>query len=95
MIRQAKARQTCRLTRTSALDQAVENAEKAQEVAAQLLKTMTSAAQADRDAAGQQIPYSEEFQQQLAAIDKEIEEQKARVERARQARDVAEQKKQR
>ncbi len=79
----------------AALDRAVENAEKAQEVASQLLKTMTSATQADREAAGQQIPYSEEFQQQLAAIDKEIEEQKARVERARQARDAAEQKKQR
>ena len=71
-----------------ALDQAVENAEKAQQATSKLIETM---AQAGGEGEGQ-VVYSEEFQKQLADLDAEIAAQQARVDRARQARDAAEQK---
>jgi hypothetical protein len=76
------------------LDQAVQNAEKAQQVASDLLKATTQPA--TEPAAGEtpeQQASSEEFQRQLAQLDQEIAKQRERVERARQARDAAEQQK--
>lgn len=75
----------------AALDKAVSDAEKAQQVASQLLQSATQASESD--AGSQPIVYSEEFQQQLAALDAEIEAQRQRADNARQARDAAEQKK--
>jgi hypothetical protein len=76
----------------AALDQAVLEAQKAQQVASQMLQSMSQAA-AQQNQPQQQIVYSPEFQQQLAALDAEIVAQKERVDRAREARDAAEQKK--
>lgn len=73
------------------LDQAVENAEKTQQVVSQLLDVVATQAEGG-EAAAQEVPYSEEFKLELAALDEEIEKQQARVERARQARDAAETK---
>ncbi len=76
------------------LDQAVQNAEKAQQVASDLLKATTQ--HAHPPAEGQtpeQKASAEEFQGQLAQLDQEIAQQRVRVERARQARDAAEQQK--
>ncbi len=75
----------------AALDQAVSDAEKAQQVASQLLHSMTQASEQEKS--HQQVVYSEAFQQQLAALDAEIEAQRKRAENARQARDAAAQKK--
>lgn len=77
----------------AALDQAVAGAEQAQQVAAKLFQSMTQPSDKAKGSAAQEpVPYSEEFKQQLAELDAEIEAQKARVERARQARDAAENK---
>jgi hypothetical protein len=69
------------------LDRAVEDAERAQNVAGQLLDSLASDAVEDEEIAKK---LQEEHEVQLAAIDKEIEEQRERVRRARQARDAAE-----
>lgn len=75
----------------AALDRAVASAEKAQQASSQLLETALQASGAGRgDTAPQNEAYPEELERELAALDEEIEKQKARVERARQARDAAE-----
>ncbi len=71
-----------------ALDKAIADAEK---LGDQLLDS--AAKGLDKDS--KPVVYSEEFKQQLAALDKEIESQRARVERAHQARDEAEAEKSR
>lgn len=76
----------------AALDHAVLEAQKAQQVASQMLQSMSQAA-AQQNQPQQQIVYSPEFQQQLAAVDAEIAAQKQRVDKAREARDAAEAKK--
>ncbi len=73
------------------LDQAVQNAEKAQQVTSQLLQAVAQPKPGEGGAAGE-VTYSPEFQQQLAELDQQIAEQRERVERARQARDAAEAK---
>jgi hypothetical protein len=76
----------------AALDRAVEGAEKAQEVFSQLFQAGNpqagTAGEPANDAAAASTPDTEEFQQQLALLDQEIEQQRARVERARQDRDA-------
>lgn len=82
----------------AALDRAVESAEKAQQASSQLLETAIQASRtADgedggRDSVHPEGVYPKELQRQLETLDAEIEKQKARVERARQARDAAEPK---
>lgn len=73
----------------AALDQAVGDAERTAELTSKLLKSIS-------EGEGEQakIVYSKEFQKELDALDAEIEAQKGRVERARQARDAAEAKRQ-
>lgn len=73
----------------AALDQAISSAENTQDVTSQLLE---SALQTTRTDAPQTVTYPPELQKQLDALDQEIEEQRARVERARAARDAAEAK---
>ncbi len=74
------------------LDQAVHNAEKAQQVASDLLKAAGKSEESGEDGkAAKPTPYPEELQRQLDKLDKEIAKQKERVERARRARDAAEQ----
>ena len=72
-----------------ALDQAVKNAEKPSRSRLKLLESMAQASEGEGE---EQVVYSEEFQKQLAELDAEIAAQQARVDRARQARDAAEQK---
>ena len=74
-----------------ALDQAIESAMNVQQATSQVLEAATEQAGAEGGSTGSLAAhYSEEFKLQLASLDKEIDEQKARVERARQARDAAE-----
>ena len=72
------------------LDRAVEHAEKTQEITAQLLETASSQAEPSEEEAQRRANLTEQFEQELAALDAEIAEQKARVDRARTARDAAE-----
>ena len=75
------------------LDQAIENAAKMQQATSQLLEV--AAGQASGETAEQATAeslYSEELKAQLAALDEEIAEQQARVDRARLARNAAEAK---
>ena len=72
------------------LDRAVEHAEKTQNIAAQLLETASSKAEPTEEEAQRQAELTAQFEQDLAALDKEIADQKARVDRARAARDAAE-----
>jgi hypothetical protein len=75
----------------AALDRAVESAEKAQDVVSQFFQAVKPpAGEPGTDAPAQPTPAAEEFQKQRAQLDQEIEQQRARVERARQARDAAE-----
>lgn len=77
----------------AALDRAVESAERAQDAVAQMFQAIKPPAgepatgEPATDAAS---PADEEFARQLGLLDQEIEQQRARVERARQARDAAE-----
>ncbi len=75
----------------AALDQAVENAQNTQDVFSQLLDSVAEppAEESEEDAA-RRTEMTAEYEKQLAALDEEIETQKQRVERARQARDDAE-----
>jgi hypothetical protein len=76
------------------LDQAVQNAEKAKQVASDLLKAAGQPASAPAEGqTPEQQAAAEVFQRQLAQLDQEIAKQRERVERARQARDAAEQQK--
>ncbi len=68
------------------LDQQVANLEQAQQAMSKLKQSL-----GDRSEK-QPVEYSEEFKQQLVDIDQQIEEQQARVDRARAARDAAEEK---
>jgi hypothetical protein len=70
------------------LDQAVASAANVDEATSQLLAAAAQQTGADRESLEAQ--YSEEFKQQLAAIDEEIAKQQQRVDRARKARDAAE-----
>jgi hypothetical protein len=72
------------------LDRAVEHAEKAQDVTSRLLESVGSAAEPTEEEIQARAELTEQFERDLAAIDKQIEEQEARVERARAARDAAE-----
>ena len=74
------------------LDRAVENAERMQEATSQLLAAAEQANAANGALGSASVPYSEELTAQLAALDQEIAEQQARVDRAREARDAAETK---
>lgn len=73
----------------AALDRAVASAEQTQQVTSQLLDAAMQSAQEGKAHAAE---YPEELQRELAALDEEIESQRARVERARAARDAAEPK---
>ncbi len=76
------------------LDQAVQNAEKAKQVASDLLRAATQPASPQGEGQSpEQTAASAEFQRQLAELDQQIAKQRERVERARQARDAAEQQK--
>lgn len=70
------------------LDQAIANAEHVEDKTAELLKAVSEQSAAETD--NLEPLYSEEFKQKLAEMDEEIAAQKARVERARKARDAAE-----
>jgi hypothetical protein len=79
------------LTPDRALDLAVESAERTGQATTQLLEAATQASQTpDAELTPEQVQLKETFEKELAALDEQIEEQKARVERARQARDAAE-----
>ena len=79
------------LTPDRALDLAVESAERTGLATSQLLEAATQASQMpDAELTPEQVQLKEAFEKELAALDEQIEEQKARVERARQARDAAE-----
>jgi len=71
------------------LDQAIASAERTHDVTSQILD---SALQTTRTEAAETAAYPEELQRQLDDLDKEIAAQKARVERARAAKDAAEAK---
>ena len=75
------------------LDQAVANAERTHQATSQLLAVAAEQADAGQlDRATLEAQYSEEFKQQLAALDEELAKQQLRVDRARKARDAAESK---
>jgi len=85
----------------AALDQAAEKVEKAQEVASQLLESLTQPVEtqpvetqpAENGGVQDTVetdPRIEDFNRQLEAIEGEIKKQQARVDRAREARDAAE-----
>ena len=80
----------------AALDQAAEKVEKAQEVASQLLESLTQPVETQPAENGgvqdtvETDPRIEDFNRQLEAIEGEIKKQQARVDRAREARDAAE-----
>ena len=79
------------LTPDRALDLAVESAERTGLATSRLLEAATQASQTpDAELTPEQVQLKEAFEKELAALDEQIEEQKARVERARQARDAAE-----
>ena len=72
------------------LDRAVEHAEKAQDLTSRLLESVSSAAEPTEEEIQKRAELTEQFERELAAIDEQIVEQKARVDRAREARDAAE-----
>ena len=72
------------------LDRAVEHAEKTQDITTELLKSVSSAAEPTEEEVQKQAKQTQQYERDLAAIDKQIAEQKARVERALEARDAAE-----
>ncbi len=75
----------------AALDQAVENAQNTKDVFSQLLDSVTQPpADESEEEVAMRTEMTAEFEKQLEALDEEIEKQKQRVERARQARDDAE-----
>jgi hypothetical protein len=71
------------------LDRAVDNAEKVQQATTQLLDAANQPP--DPAAAAAREAITQEFNSRLAELDQEIERQQARVGRAREARDAAEQ----
>ncbi len=72
------------------LDRAVEHAEKTQGIANELLKSVSSAAEPTEEEVQKQAKLTQQFERDLATLDKQITEQKVRVERAQKARDTAE-----
>jgi hypothetical protein len=72
------------------LDRAVEHAEKAQDLSSRLLESVSSAAEPTEEEIQKQAELTEQFDRDLAVIDKQIAEQKVRVDRARATRDAAE-----
>ena len=75
----------------AALDQAIESAQKQQDVVSQLFDSVTQPpADESEEEVARRTEITAEFDKQLAALDEEIEKQKQRVERARNARDAAE-----
>jgi hypothetical protein len=76
----------------SMADQAIEDTEQAKQVATDLLDAIAQPATTDEQAnSPEQQAREEEFKRQLAALDADIAKQALRVERARKARDAAEQ----
>ncbi|MBN1853544.1 MAG: hypothetical protein JW829_12505 [Pirellulales bacterium] len=75
-----------------ALDLAVDHAQKTQDTMGQLLQNLNPEAKPDEKEIQRRAKITEKFEAELAAIDKEIEAQKERVEQARKARDAAEAK---
>jgi hypothetical protein len=69
------------------LDRAVEDAQKTRDKAGELVKSLASDTEQDKEKAEK---LREELDIELKALDKEIEQQKERVRRAREARDAAE-----
>ena len=75
----------------AALDQAIESAQKQQDVVSQLFDSVTQPpADESEEEVARRAEITAEFEKQLAALDEEIEKQNQRVERARKARDAAE-----
>lgn len=75
----------------AALDRAVDNAQNAQEVVSQLFDSVNQDPSDESEAdAAKRTEATAAYEQQLAALNEEIEKQTKRVERARQARDAAE-----
>ncbi len=72
------------------LDRAVAHAEKTQDLTSDLLESVRSATEPTEEELQQQAELTKQFERDLAAIDKQIVKQKARVERALKARDAAE-----
>ena len=72
------------------LDRAIAHAEATQGIAEKALAAASSAAEPSEEEAAKHAELTEKFEAELAALDVEIAEQKARVDRARQARDAAE-----
>jgi hypothetical protein len=72
-----------------ALDQAIANAEKVEDIASQMLETTTRAL---ADEGEETLQLDEETKAELEKLDQDIAQQKERVERARQERDAAEAK---
>jgi hypothetical protein len=72
------------------LDRAVAHAEKTHDLTSGLLESVRSATEPTEEEVQKQAELTKQFERDLAAIDKQIVEQKARVERARKARDAAE-----
>ena len=72
------------------LDRAVAHAEKTQDITSELLESVSSAAEPTEEEVQKQAELTQQFERDLAAIDKQIAEQKTRVDRALKARDAAE-----
>ncbi len=73
------------------LDRAVENAQTAQDAVTELFDSVNQPPREETEEdAAQRAKITAEFNQQLAALDEEIETQQTRVKRAREARDAAE-----
>jgi septal ring factor EnvC (AmiA/AmiB activator) len=74
----------------AALDQAVQQAQATQDAARGMLDALSGQGQVDSEAAKQQEQTRAAIQAELDTLEQEITAQRARVERARQARDAAE-----
>jgi type VI protein secretion system component VasF len=74
----------------AALDQAVQQAQATQDAARGMLDALSGQGQVDPEAAKKQEQARAAIQAELDTLEQEITAQRARVERARQARDAAE-----
>ena len=72
------------------LDRAVEHAEQAQDLTSRLLQSVSSASEPSKEEVQRRAKLTEQLERDLAAIDKQIAEQRVRVDRAQKARDAAE-----
>ncbi len=72
------------------LDRTVAHAEKTKDLTAELLESVSSATEPSEKDLQNKTKLTEQFEHKLAAIEKEIAEQKVRVDRARAERDAAE-----